>query len=191
MKKKLLKNILVVFLLAIAIFAVFQYISLKKQAAILEAKKQSLLEALRKEEDLQQLLAKENSELKENLKTSEEELTKLTGDLSEKQNDIEQLRSQISLLEAKNTALMEEKEKLELELAQVSQENDNLKARLSSPMELKQALRELKRQMRKVSVKIQQRARAEKIAEGNRGFLIKNGHSTYPAKVKIKVIPAP
>lgn len=48
--------------------------------------------------------------------------------------------------------------------------------KLSSVDELKKAIRELKRRAK---------------IEGNRGFLIKDGQLTTPAKVKIEVIPAP
>jgi hypothetical protein len=38
-------------------------------------------------------------------------------------------------------------------------------------------------------MEIKRRVKSEKFMEGNRGFLIKNGKSTYRAKVRIEIIP--
>lgn len=206
MNKPLFKNILIVLLLTITVFSVFKHIlalkekdelsntlnQVKKQAATLKKEKQNLLETLEKEKELQQKLAQQNSILKENLKAGKIRLTKLFRDVFEKQRSIEQLNSQLSISKAENKALIEEENKLKAELTRVSQENENLNAKLSSIAELKKAIRELKkmRKVSKVSIEIKQKEQNEKIIEGNRGFLIKDGKITYPAKVRIEVIPA-
>jgi hypothetical protein len=53
---------------------------------------------------------------------------------------------------------------------------------------LKKAIRDLKKQMRKVTHKA---TKTKTIIEGNRGFLIKDGKPTSIAKIKIEVIPVP
>ena len=85
-----------------------------------------------------------------------------------------------------------QKEKLSLDFTQVSQENQALKARLSSVEELKKAIKEVKRQMRSsiVEIKQEKETKTEAVIEGNRGFLLKEGKIIYPAKVKIEVVPA-
>ena len=197
MNKELLKNILIVLLATIAVFSVFKYVSglkerydlsntlnqIKEQAATLENEKQNLLQDLEKEKELQQKLTRQNSGLKDYLRASRKRLTRLFSGYRQSQNEIEQLESKFSILKAENTALTEDKQRF-------AAENEGLKARLSSIAELKKAISELKMQMRKGSTLIKQATPAEeKIAEGNRGYLIKDGKPTYPAKVIIEVIP--
>jgi len=213
--KAVLRNILILLLLAITVFSVFKYVSVlnekdelsntlnqvKKQITALEKEKQNLLETLKKEKEIQQKLAERNSELKENLKAGKIRLTKLFRDVREKQRSIEQLNSKPPILKTENTALDDKNkaladkvDKLKAKLRQVSQENESLKAKLSSIAELKKALRELKIQVRKVSkvsTEIKPKTQEyKKIVEGNRGFLLKDGKLTYPARVRIEVIPA-
>lgn len=198
MQKGLLKNSLMVLLVSITIFSVLKYVTslkekydllnsleqTKEQVATLEEEKQNLSQTLEKEKELQQKVVQQNSALKDYLRASKERLTELFADYRETQETIEQLDSKVSLLKAENTALTEEKER-------VTQENEDLEAKISSIVELRKAIRELRRQMRKVGVELKQKVTADKIREGNRGFLLKDGQPTSPAKVKIEVIPAP
>lgn len=192
------KLILIIFLLGISIFSVFKYLAsvkekydllntinqIKTQVTALENEKQNLLRA-------QQELAQKNEELKDNLKLSEEKLAKEAVDFTQFQKTIEDFNSQISLLKAENTALREEKDNLNSRLAEVSQEKENLKSRLSSFSELKKALKELKKQTRQLRFELRKKAEIQKIIEGNRGYLIKDGKPTYPSKVRIEVKPLP
>lgn len=198
------KLFLIAFLIGITIFSVFQYAAslkekldlkndlsqIKKQVMDLELEKQNLLQAVEQEKEAQKALGQENSELKESLKVNTDKLAKLDADFQGAQNTIEQLNSKIALVKAENMALRAKREKLALELSSVSQEKDALKARLSSVAELKKVIKELKKQVRKSTGELKEIAAAQRIIEGNRGFLIKDGKPTYPAKVKIEVIPA-
>ena len=204
MNKARLKNILIALLVTLTLFSVFKYIysikekyellnilnQTKEQAAALENEKQNLLQELEKEKELQQKLSQENSAFKDSIRLSEEKLAQLDADFVQAQKTIEQLNSNFSLLKAENIALIEKKNTLNTKLSQVSQEKDALQVKLSSIAELKKAIKELKRQMRKVGTVIREKVRTNKIIEGNRGFLIKDGKFTYPAKVKIEVTPA-
>lgn len=186
MNKAFLKNIFIAVLLTITVFSVFEYIlalrekeklantlnRVEGRLATLEKEKQNLLETLKKEKEIQQGLIQRNSELRENLKAGKVRLTKLFRDVREKQKSIEQLNSRVSNSKAENRALIKKDDKLRAELKRVSQENESLKAELSSITELKKT------------------QEYKKIIEGNRGFLIKDGKATYPAKVRIEVIPA-
>jgi hypothetical protein len=106
------------------------------------------------------------------------------------------LTSQIALSKVENTSLREEKEKISQDLAQVSQERDTFKARLSSIPELKKAIREVKVQIHLAKAMIREitknrKAVVEADVDGNRGFLVKNGKTTFPvANIKIEVKPA-
>ena len=197
-KAKNYKIILTALLVGITIFSVFKYVAaLKEKYDLLKNLNQvkgqvaALEQAIEKEKELQNTLAQENLTLENELKTNTDKLTQLDLDLQNSQKTIEQLTSQIALSQAENTALREEKDKLTLELTQVSQEIDTLKARLSSIPELKKAIKEAKMQIPKVKAMIREITRKRRIIEGNRGFLIKNGMSTFPiTKIKIEVMPA-
>ena len=196
-KAKNYKIILTALLVGITIFSVFKYVAaLKEKYDLLKNLSQVkgqvvvLGQAIEKEKELQNTLAQENLTLKDELKTNTDKLTQLDLDLQNSQKTIEQLTSQIALSKAENTALREEEDKLALELTQVSQERDTLKARLSSIPELKKAIKEAKMQIPKVKAMIREITRKRRIIEGNRGFLIKNGMSTFPiTKIKIEVMP--
>jgi chromosome segregation ATPase len=204
--KNYFRIILTVLLMSITLFSIFKYLSslkekydlldalnqIKEQVAALQTERQNLLRDLDKEKKLQQQVSQENAGLKDSLRASEEKLAKLDADFTQARKGIAELNSQISALKAENAALRDQGEKLKLELSQFSQEKDALEARLNSIAELKKAIRKLKKQMRKVSIEIKQKTQGhERIVGGNRGYLIKDGQTIYPAKVKIEVIPAP
>jgi len=185
MNKAARKNIFIVLLLILTILIVFIYIlSLRKQVVILDAEKQNLLQDLEKGKQLQQKLSQENAQLKENLVASKKKITKLLVDYSAEHNSLEDLKSKFSILQAENTALREDKEK-------VSREIVDLQAKLGSVAGLKKAIVELRRQMHKVGRQIRQKAEVQESIEGNRGYIIKDGKPTYPARIKIEVLPAP
>lgn len=201
MEKGLPKNILIVLLLTITIFSIFKYgaslkekytlrdalSKLKRQDALLEKEKQDLLENLKKEKELQQKLNEKNSQLKDILKSSRVRLMRSFKEVRETQNAIEQLTLRLSLLKVENKALAERDNKF----LQVLEENAGLKARLSSITELKKAIKEVAIAMRQGKKVENQKIKAPQIIiDGNRGFIIKDGKLTYPAKLKIEVIPA-
>ena len=193
------KIILTALLVGITIFSVFKYVAaLKEKYDLLKNLNQvkgqvvALEQAIEKEKELQKALAQENLTLKDELKTNTDKLTQLDVDLQNSQKTIEQLTSQIALSQAENTALREEKDKLALEVTQVSQERDTLKARLRSIPELKKTIKEVKVQIHKAKVTMREITKKRRIIEGNRGYLIKNGNSTFPiTKIKIEVMPVP
>lgn len=193
----MVKNILIVFLFTITVYSVSKYsLSLKEredlknsldktkeQVATLENEKQNILAELEKEKELQLKLNQEIFELKDYLKASKARLTKLSTDHSNAQKTVEYLDSQLSLLRAENSALLDRNMRL-------FEENKNIKARLSSIVELKKAIKEIRRKMYKISTQVKYKTRVEKFIEGNRGYLIKNGkYTTSPSKIKIEVVP--
>ncbi len=177
MNKEIIKNILIVLLLTIAVFSIFKYkvvlnekyelsntlSQVREQAAILEKEKQNLLQDIEKRKGLEQ-------ELKAILTVGRNRLTKLFAENNEQRKAFDELNARFSLSKIENAWLKEQKE-------QFSQENESLKAKLNSIEELKKAITELS----------EYKDQAE---EGNKGFLIKDGQSTYPVKVKIEVVPA-
>ena len=202
------KIVLIAFLLGATAYSIFMYASSLKEKNILlmtvnemkgrvtslESEKHNLSLDLDKGREIQQQLNEENLKLKEDLKLAQEKLVKLDSDFAQAQKSIEQLNSRFSLIKSENIALREKNNLIKTELNGASKENESFKARLNSIPALKQAIRELKIQMRKVrkvGVEIKEKIKLNKIVEGNRGFLIKEGKIYYPTKIKIEVMPAP
>jgi len=193
------KIIIIALLIGITLFSVFKYVAaLKEKYDLLKNLNQVkgqvvvLEQAIEKEKELQKAFAQENLTLKDELKANTDKLTQFDVDLQNSQKTIEQLTSQIALSQAENTALREEKDKLALEVTQVSLERDTLKARLSSIPELKKTIKEIKLQIRKTKVMMREITKKRRVIEGNCGFLIKNGKTTFPiTKIKIEVMPVP
>jgi len=189
-----IRIVLAVLLVCISAFSSYKYLAgLKEKYTLLrslhQAKSQisALDEAIEKEKELEKALAQENLSLKDELS----KLSNLETDLKASEQTIEQLTSEIALAKAENAALREEKDSLTQGLAQVSQERDDLKVRLSSIPELKKAIKEAKMQISKAKAMMKEIVKNRRTVEGNHGFLVKNGESTYPvAKIKIEVIPA-
>lgn len=179
--------IFVVLLICLTAFSAFKYITtLKDKYDLMKSLNQAKRQVAALEE-LQKALTQENVTLKEEA----QRLAELEADLQYAQKTITRLTEQMALSSAENTAIREEKDILALELSQVSQERDMLKMRLKSLPELKKAIKEVKLQIRNARLMMKEIARKRRFVEGNRGYLIKDGKSTYPsAKIKIEVMPA-
>jgi chromosome segregation ATPase len=198
------KFIFVAFLIGVTIISVFKYISflkektillneleqIKSQVTALETEKQNIAQALDKtEQGLKQKehlvlkLKEENAGIKGKFIETRHKIARVEAEFKQAQKNIAELNSAM-------TALREQKDNLSAQIAEISQERDNLALRLSSLVEPKKAIRELKKQARKVNTEIKHKARLKEITDGNRGFLIKDGKSTYAAKIKIEVMPA-
>jgi chromosome segregation ATPase len=198
--------ILIALLAGITLFSLFKYFyalkekyeltnalsQIKEQVAALEAQRQELSEGLEKEKELNLRMTQENVGLKDEVKKTEEEITQIKTDIEYARKIIEDLKSETAILKAENMAVKDENANLTSRLSEVSRQKDELTLRLGSVVELKKAIRELKKKMRKVSSELRFKEVAhEKVLEGNRGFLIKNGRPTYPTKVKIEVKSLP
>jgi len=196
--KGLLKNTLFAFILSLALFSILRYSFLVKEqrglsykikeveerAATLEKEKQNLLRELEKEKEIQEKLIQEKTGLKDDLMASKRRLKKLSADLRETQDSIEQIRSEV-LLKGESANV----DKLKLKLSEAAEENKELKRRLSSITWLKKALREARRKISGGRLEKRPKPKPQILIEGNRGFLIKDGKSTHPARIKIEIIP--
>ncbi|MDP2927280.1 MAG: hypothetical protein Q8N80_00530 [Candidatus Omnitrophota bacterium] len=188
MNKDGIKNLALILLLGVAVFSMVRYVSELKarfrlqdsltqvqgEAVALTQEKQNLLQELGKEQELNEQLAAKNVNLKVYLKASKDRMTRLFRDNSKTQNELEEINAKFAVLKAENRALIVSHKRSYIE-------NEQFKLKLSSVIELKKAIRELR-------AKKSQASGLE--IEGNRGFLIRNGRSTLE-KIKIEVIPAP
>lgn len=209
--KKSLLFILVLFLLGAAIFSLFKYIvtlkekralsldlnQAKTQVATLEGEKTNLLNTLEEKKQLVQKLKEENFGLQSHLQKNRERLAKLDSDFKDAQKAIEQLSVQAAGLKSENIALKEEKTGLGNQLSQAAQERDILKVRFNSVEELKKAIRELRHKVtlrpktvREVRIKERIKETIDNNKEGNLGFIVKDGKSTY-SRIKIEISPLP
>ena len=184
----MVKNIVLILLIGITGFSMVRYISELKekyrlkesliqaqgQISVLVQEKQNLLQDLRKEKELKEQLAQKNANLKGYLKASKNRIARLFQDNAKTQGSLEELSAKLFILKAENKALIDRRKR-------IYAENEQFKLKLSSILELKKAIKELRANKR--------RDHALE-TEGNRGFLIKDGQSTAVERVKIEVIPA-
>lgn len=181
--KRQAKRLWLILLLTVILLGAYKYVSfLKKErddlsALANQAREQAAILEKEIEEESQRA-----SELKDYLRASKRRLSRLFSVYEEAQKKVDQLDSTLSLLKQENFSLLEEK-------GRVFRENEELKAKLNSVAELRKAMKELRKQVRKVSTQIRQQPESNKIMQGNRGFLIKDGKTVSPAKVAIEVTP--
>lgn len=188
MDKNFAKNLLIILLLSITAFSMIRYISELKskyrlqdslnqaqnEIAGLSQEKQNLLKEIEKEQVLKEELIQKNSNLKDYLRASKNRMTRLFQDNDQVRKDLDETQANFSILKAENRALIDSRKRIYLE-------NEQFKAKLSSITELKKAIRELKTKKRQALVLT---------AEGNRGFVIKDGQPTISDRLKIEVVPA-
>lgn len=188
MNKDSLKNIVLILLLGITIFSMFKYVSelntryqlqnsltlARNEIVSIAQEKQNLLQELKKEKELQEELALRNAALKDNLRASNQRITRFFQENSKVKEELENSGARLSILKAENRALIDGHKRLYVE-------NEEYKLKLSSIEQLKKAIKDIKNKKRK-SIEI--------ITEGNQGFIIKDGQSTTVDKVKIEVVPA-
>jgi len=188
MNKDAVKNIALILLLGITVFSMVKYASelraryklqdnlvlAQGQITVLVQEKQNLLQDLKKEKELKEQLELKNVKLKDHLRASKHRITRFFQDNAKIQNNLEDVSARLSILKAENRALIDSHKHIYME-------NEEFKLKLSSVVELKKAIKELKAKKRRNS---------DSEAEGNQGFLFKGGRPTALEKVKIEVIPA-
>ncbi|MCM8796304.1 MAG: hypothetical protein NC923_00230 [Candidatus Omnitrophica bacterium] len=191
MHKDIVKNIIIFFLLAIASFSVYKYIAILKEKQDLKAElsqANSRIAVLAKETTAlkkeKEMLWTEIFSLKRYLRKGMDRLSRLFSKYEMVRKEAKEMKTKISLLKAENEELLEKEKEIEAE-------NEFLKAKLFSIQEVKKAVQEVRKQAPKVMETMRDIVEQEEILQGNRGFLIKDGQPTLPARIKINVIPAP
>ncbi len=188
MNKDAVKNIALILLLGITVFSMVKYVSelrerfrlqeslaqTQDQVTVLAQEKQNLLQDFKKEKELKEHLELKNAKLKGYLRASGNRIRRLFQDNAISQNNFEDASARLSILKAENRALIGSHKRIYME-------NERFKLKLSSVVELKKAIKELRAKKRR---------NFDSEAEGNQGFLIKDGQPTALEKVKIEVFPA-
>ena len=188
MNKDAIKNLVLILLIGVAVFSMVRYVGELKarfrlqdnltqtqgDVAALTQEKQNLLQELGKEKELNEHLAVKNVKLRAYVRASKVRMTRFFQQDYKLQKSLEDTQNKFSVLEAENRALLESSK-------QLASENEGFKMKLSSILELKMAIKELRHKKRKPPV-------VE--TEGNRGFLVKDGQLITQEKIKIEVVPA-
>lgn len=188
-------------------FFVLRYINLiqekkKVESQLKEVKMQvGFLEgSLRQETELRQKLDKEKTALTASLKGAEETIVDLNAKNAQSQEHIFSLVKEIKAMENRNSRAKEELTQAQEKLDALLGKNIELDARLSSVSELKKAIAELKLKLRMKKAGYNHKLKSTRFKkekpswdkeniDGNFGFIIKNGVSTYNGRVKIEVRP--
>jgi uncharacterized protein (DUF3084 family) len=188
MHKNVIKNIALILLLGITAFSMVRYVSELKarfrlqdsltqaqgEVAVLTQEKQNLLQELGKEKESNQQLSARNVKLKAHAKAGKVKMTRLFQDNFRIQNKLEDVSAKFAVLKAENRALIDSRKRVYLQ-------NEEFKVKLSSIVELRKVIRELKKIKHNVF---------DWSLEGNQGYLIKDGQSTLKKKIKIEIVPA-
>jgi len=140
---------------------------------------------------------KEKVWLQDELKTTREELVKTEIDLKNTMYKLDFVNRKIAVLRGDNTALLKARQSLESKIAMLEEEKKIIEARFHSLNELKNAIRQVKREIREDKIiqrqeYVRQQKEIEKweTAAGNHGFLTKDGEDYYRPKVNVDVRPA-
>jgi len=207
---KYLKLILIAFLLGACIFSVMGYIQAVKdkyamqdalednkiRLADLEIERQTLLETIEKEKSKYAALAKINLTLKKNLKAGNKKITGLFAEIDAVNSSMDNLKTEGSILKAENSAIRAEGERLKLDLVKTLDKEEPVVEQPQPVIETKKEVKpELKQEIKAVPVKPVEEKKItrkieERVIEGNRGYLLKDGKSVAFIKVRIEVNPA-
>lgn len=188
---KIKKNsALAIIIIGLLAFGLWRYWVIAREQKIVAIK---LQEAQNRLTSLESEKAVLRQELDKELKMKEDllgEKARLETDLAAKTEEFNQQGARLAEVESALNRVEAEKEQLGGQVAVLTQEKEQLEAKLSSVEELKKVIKELKIKMR------QMKSRVMKIIEprytyGNKGYIVQNGVSTYLLRKKIEVTPLP
>ncbi|MDD4941850.1 MAG: hypothetical protein PHE65_08105 [Candidatus Omnitrophica bacterium] len=192
-------------------FSIYKYIVSVRETAGLQAElaraEQEIIEMERVRDNLSgdleraregaQNLMLENSGLKNRIKEDQIKFSMLEAAIVEAQDNAEDLSAQISIARQENAALVDQIDSLRAGLSAAAQDRDRMAAALSSIDGLKKAIKDLRRKTRSarrsspVMVRTDAKRRVNEILLGNKGYIIRDGKITMPARVKIEVQASP
>lgn len=193
--KNFLKNTVIITVLIISAYSIFQFRYARREASAQMAvgqpapllpmqAKGALMQELQHEKDLRLELVEENVMLKDYLRASKRRLSKLFGEFRALEKEVIDRDERLNVMKAQITQLEQDKETL-------AQENESMKFRLGSIPELKKAIREVKIKVRDAVREMREKLRIDTMVWGNAGFLVKDGQNTFQSSgVKIEVTPA-
>ncbi len=204
--------VLVCILIGVTAFSVYRFVSASREnfdltvqmegmradVSALQDEKDRLMLDLDKERLLQKTLSDENLLLRDEVAQASQAREDLQQQLADSESELEELGSQIAVVKAENAALLEQTQTLKADLARSAEEKRLMAEKLGSVAQLKQAIRDLRRQARLAASRpapvrrVRDAATGQtQIIVGNRGFLVRDGKPTYEGRVRIDVQPQP
>ena len=113
------------------------------------------------------------------------EMGNLKQELTSMQEQLDQTVGQLTSIQREHEALRQEHTSMTAQLASMAEEKEALEAKLSSLRELRLAIRSVKQKIRdeqwaawRAHVEESKRADQEKLASGNRGYVMRDGATT-------------
>lgn len=205
--------IIIVFLLGICLFGIYKSVELATRNAVLSHNLNTLKTKLGATEQslkaTRQSLGEsylKNAELEGRLMVLDKKAAEQAAAIKGHLRRIEDLTVKLTHTARANASLSGQNKEINARLFREKLEADEMRHKLSSVVELKKAIKELRvslKQAKKKNKPVVKRPAKKKILEmpqekavvpdtedGNSGFLIKDGHSTYQDFVDIRVIPA-
>jgi chromosome segregation ATPase len=184
---------LIAFLATVALFSTIKYIQLAEEKRKLLTDVEQIWNRVSSLEDQRDSLTqdlKEKGLVEPYLGLAEKEISQINTKLIEAKNTIIELQLSMAELEGEKQRLNIEANRLSMDAKRLSNEKAWLESRFHSVKELKKAIREIKTEIHLVKKDMSKRIDTLVTLGGNRGYMLKDGESTYRRKVKIRVIPA-
>lgn len=142
-------------------------------------------------------LSQELGQTRQTIDTQADDLGALEQELTRIQTRLNLADQDIARLQQEQVAMKEENQTLNEQLTAASAEQQALRVRLSSLTELKVAIREVKARVRQerweawlAYVRAQRADDQQRLAKGNRGFVVRNGVPTIgtPTRLQVRVL---
>jgi len=123
-----------------------------------------------------------------------QQLAQVQSELDVVQQELERTVGQLASLQQEHATLVDEHAAMNSQLAAVEEDKRQLEAKLSSLKELKLAIKDVKRKMWaqrwvrwRARAEAQRQADQERLAAGNRGYVVRDGTSTLVGPTKLQV----
>ena len=166
-----------------------------------EREKQQLSSAYKEAQQMVQQLTQDRQQLTTDLASAKDTIQQQAGEnaslqqqLQTVQGDLAKKTQQVATLQREQQQMKQQNAKLAADLNTATTEKQQLEARLSSLKELRLAIRDVKRQMwqqRLASWRARgdrfREADRERLAKGNRGFIVRDGQTTLGSTPRLHV----
>lgn len=188
------RNILILIFsaaLGAAIFSSARFLKVAYEKSRLESQVYKLNQEVNSLQEQLAELNEKNSALSGSVKKAESRIDSLSLRNTKLQDNIFILIKEVQSVHKDKLSIKKEKNQIDEELTLLKEKNEELQARLHSIPELKKAIKELKIRRSKFRLKAADTKKENSILsyDGNGGFIIKDGISTYKSQVKIVVEP--
>lgn len=202
--KKVATGIIISLLIGVAGVSAWHYLTILKEKQVLQEairekeeniasldkQNKALQDQLQAEKQIQENLRQEKVTVEVELKQTQGRLSEVTAELGQKKGQIAELNTNMDNLGKENQALQQDNANLQAQVTGLKEETDKMASRFNSLQELKKAIVELKRRMWASRTKPDNKAAGETTNDGNKGFVLIGGKSTFKPKVNIKVVPS-